>query len=175
MRNWTKRERGLGVALALIVVAAIAVPAWADDGAGEVAAEPAPSVAGEEDAVPEPDGLGDCLRRHGAPLPAIRPEGDELPAPPPVDDQAFGRAGRACGLPEPPPGTDPFPLSDQQIEAERAKLNEFVRCMRAHGERMGDPEVERDRIAIPLAGDAFREEFLAAQRACGGPPGPPAR
>ena len=34
MRNWTKRERGLGVALALIVVAAIAVPAWADDGAG---------------------------------------------------------------------------------------------------------------------------------------------
>jgi hypothetical protein len=216
MRSWSKRERALGVALALSVVAAIVVPAQADDSTDGGAAAPASSIGAEGDAAQVPliaakgaparaplpakidpppmvDGLANCLRRHGAQLPAIRPEGDELPVPRPkgdklpairpedelpvprpADDEAFGRAAEACGLPEPPPGTDPFPLSDAQIEAESAKLDEFVRCMRAHGARLGDPVVEGDRIAIEPGSDAFSEEFLAAQRDCGGLPLPPA-
>ena len=213
MRSWSKRERALGVALALSVAAAIVVPAQADDSTDGDAAAPASSIGADGDAArtpliaaqgapararlipihgdagraplpaevdppPATDGLADCLRRHGAQLPAIRPEGDdlpdELPVPRPADDEAFSRAAEACGLPEPPPGTDPFPLSDAQIEAETAKLDEFVRCMRAHGARFGEPVVERDRIAIEPPSDAFSEEFLAAQRDCGGLPLPPA-
>ena len=210
MRSWSKRERALGAALALSVVAAIVVPAQADDSTDGGAAAPASSTAAEGDAAQAPliaaqgapararlipiqggdaaraslpaevdpppaaDGLADCLRRHGAQLPAIRPEGDELPVPRPADDEAFSRAAEACGLPEPPRGTDPFPLSDAQIEAESAKLDEFVRCMRAHGARFGEPVVERDRIAIEPPSDAFSEAFLAAQRDCGGLPLPPA-
>jgi hypothetical protein len=212
MRSWSKRERALGAALALSVVAAIVVPAQADDSTDGGAAAPASSTAAEGDAAQAPliaargapararlipirgaparatlpaevdpppaaDGLTDCLRRHGAQLPAIRPEGDELPDELPVPrpaDEAFSRAAEACGLPEPPRGADPFPLSDAQIEAETAKLDEFVRCMRAHGARFGEPVVERDRIAIEPPSDAFSEEFLAAQRDCGGLPLPPA-
>jgi hypothetical protein len=174
MKNWSRRERGLGAALVLAVAGAIVVPAWAggEDGA-EVEQAQAPS-AGAVVPPREPDGLAECLRRHGAGLPASRPEGDELPTPiPRPDDEAFARAAQECGLPEPPPGTDPFPLSDEEIKAQREDLTRFARCMREHGQEFGEPEVDRNRIAIPIGPGAFSEEFLAAQRACGGPPVPP--
>jgi hypothetical protein len=175
MKNWSRRERGLGAALVLAVAAAVVVPAWAGDG-DQASVEPAPPPSGDGDGalVPaeEPDGLADCLRRHGADLPMLRPEGDELPAPIPRPDfhETFRRAVEACGLPEPPPGHDPFPLTDEQIETQRETLTDFVRCMREHGEELGDPEVDRNRIVIHIPLDAFSEQFLDAQRACGGPP-----
>jgi hypothetical protein len=189
MRNWSLRERGLAAALAISIAAVIVVPAWADSadeaeppppphGAGEVEPAPDPSDAGIAVTDPEEqqelDALGECLRRHGAPLPETRPEDPAaLPRLPAEIDGAFHQAAEACGLAEPPPGTDPFPLSDEEIAAERKALEEFVACMRAHGQQLGDPEVERDRIAIALGPGAFSEEFLAAQRECGGPPGSP--
>lgn len=179
MKSWTRRERGLGAALALAVTAVIVVPAWADDG-DSASVEPAPLPSGDARgvvvAVPAPgsDGLVDCLRRHGAELPAMRPEGNELPAPlPRPDDGAFHRAAEACGLPEPPPGDDPFPLSDEQIEAQRDELKGFVRCMREHGQELGEPEVNRHGIGIALPREAFSERFLDAERDCGGPPAGP--
>jgi hypothetical protein len=86
--------------------------------------------------------------------------------------RATRRAAEACGLPEKPPGTDRFPLTDEQIQAKREALSGFVRCMREHGQELGEPDVDRNRIAIPLPPDAFSEQFLEAQRACGGPPIP---
>jgi hypothetical protein len=178
MKQWSRRERGLGAALVLAVAGAVVVPAWAGDSdPASVELAPLPSGDGAGAVAPpqEPDGLADCLRRHGANLPAARPEGDELPVPIPRPDfdEAFRDAAEACGMPEPPPGTDPFPLTDEQIEAQRDALTDFVRCMREHGQELGEPEVDRNRIAIPLPRDAFSEEFLDAQRACGGPPVPP--
>jgi hypothetical protein len=181
MRNWSRRERGLGAALVLAVAAAIAVPAWAGDG-DPASVEPATVASGEGGAViaaVKPDGLADCLRRHGANLPVRRPEGDEqllVPKPRLDDDggfrRTFRRAAEACGLPEPPRGHDPFPLTDEQIQTMRDKLTAFVGCMRDHGQELGDPEIDRNRIKIllPSPKDAFSEEFLDAQRACGGPP-----
>jgi hypothetical protein len=188
MRKWTLRGRALAAALMISVAAAVVVPAWADSteeeapaptppGTGEV--EPAPDPSADAIAVTDPeerqelDALGECLRRHGAPLPARPAEAPEDLPPPPELEGDFHRAAEACGLPEPPPGTDPFPLSDEEIAEQRAALDEFVACMRAHGQQLGDPEVERDRIAIALGPGAFSEEFLAAQRECGGPPGAP--
>ena len=177
MRNWSRRERRLGAALVLAVAAAIVVPAWAgEDDPASVEAAPLPSGDGGGAVVPaeEPDGLADCLRRHGANLPASRPEGDELPVPIPRPDfdEEFRAAAEACGLPEGPRGPDPFPLSDEQIEAQRGALTDFVRCMREHGQELGDPQVDRNGIAIHIPPDAFSEQFLDAQRACGGPPVP---
>ena len=179
MNNWSRRERGLGAALVLAVAGAIVVPAWAGDGedgdATSVERAPLPSGdgAGAVARELEPDGLTDCLRRHGANLPVPRPETDELPVPVPrPDDDAFRHAVEACGMPEPPPGHDPFPLTDEQIDAQREALTDFVRCMREHGEELGDPEVDRNRITVHIPPDAFSEQFLDAQRACGGPPLP---
>jgi hypothetical protein len=123
----------------------------------------------------ELDGLGDCLRRHGAALPRTRSEKNPFTVPfPRPDDLGLREAAKACGLDDPPPGPDPFPLSDEEIAAQRAALEEFIECMRDRGQQLGEPEVDRDRIAIRLGPRAFDEEFLAAQRECGGPPPPPA-
>jgi hypothetical protein len=231
--NWSRRELGLGAALVLAVAAAIAVPAWAGDNdpasvepslvasggvGGAVVEADGPGAAVDADepgavrVAVEPDGLGDCLRRHGANLPVPRFEGDELavprphgakllpprpeggelpvlhrriaklPAPRPEsdrlpvpklrrhDDDAFRRAAEACGAPLSPRGPDPFPLTDKQIESVRDALTDFVSCMSDHGQDLGEPEVDRNRIVIPLPPDAFSEQFLDAQRACGGPP-----
>ena len=215
MKNWSRRERGLAAALVLAVAGAVVVPAWAGDSdpaSVELAALPSGDGGGAVAAAEEPDGLADCLRRHGANLPVPRPEGDELavprphgaklppprpegdelpvlrrrikqlPAPRPEgdqlpvpklrphDDDAFRRAAEACGMPEGPRGPDPFPLSDEEIQAKRDALTDFVSCMRDHGEELGEAEVDRNRIKIALPPNAFSEQFLDAQRACGGPP-----
>jgi hypothetical protein len=165
MRTWTWTKRGLCAAALVAAAAAIVVPAWGKDSGA-----PAPTVATDESAQPDP--LRDCLSRHGAPLgerPADAPA-DELPPPPDFDDDAFAAAAQACGMTDPPPGIDPFPLSDDRIAAWTTRLDEYVACMRDHGQTLGDPDVERDRIAIELGPGAFSEEFLAAQRDCGGPP-----
>jgi hypothetical protein len=188
MRSWSARKSAIAAALVIGVGAAIVVPAWANSpeeaepspppaGGGDVERAPVPSGSGialtDPEEQEELDALGECLRRHGAPLPEERPEDPaELPLPDDIEG-AFATAAEACGLPEPPPGTDPFPLSDEQIAVEREALDEFVACMREHGQDVGDPVVERDRIAIALGPGAFSEEFLAAQRECGGPPVPP--
>ena len=174
MRNWSRRERGLGVVLVLALAAAIVVPAWAgdDDPASvEPASLPSGDARGEEG--PEPDGLVRCLGRHGADLPAVRPEELPAPVPRPADDGGFNRAAKACGLPEPPPGHNPFPLTDEQISEQRDALAGFVRCMREHSQELGEPDVSRHAITIPLPRDAFSERFLDAQRDCGGPPAGP--
>jgi hypothetical protein len=164
-RTWTRR--GIGAAILLSAAAAIVVvPAWGEDGG-----TPEPTVATDESTQPDP--LRDCLLRHGAPIgerPTDAPPADELPPPPDFDDAAFAAAAEACGMTDPPPGTDPFPLSDDQIAAWTQRLDEYVACMRDHGQNLGDPDIERDRIAIELDPGAFSEEFLAAERDCGGPP-----
>jgi hypothetical protein len=168
MRIWTGAKGGLAAAALLSAAVVIVVPAWGKDDPVSNGGEPAAAATGAERA--ELDGLGDCLRRHGAPL-GDRAAGDPADLPPaPFDDDAFAAAAAACGMTDPPPGTDPFPLSDDQIAAETKRLEAYVNCMRARGQSLGDPVVERDRIAIELGPGAFSEEFLAAQRECGGPP-----
>jgi hypothetical protein len=173
MRNWSRRERGLGAFLVLALAAAIVVPAWADDD-DPASVEPAALPSGDARAAeaPEADGLVRCLQRHGADLPVPRPEELPAPLPRPADDGSFRRATEACGLPEPPPGHNPFPLTDEQIDRQRELLTDFVRCMGEHGQELGQPEVDRNGIVVRIPPDAFSEEFLDAQRACGGPPLP---
>ncbi len=175
LRGLTGRERAMGVALITAMGAIVVVPAWGSADGAETDDPADVEEALAPDGERQLDPLGDCLRRHGAPLPAERPEGDELPAPIPREDfdADFDRAAAECGLPEPPPGTDPFPLSDEQIREERAALEKFADCMASRGLEVGPIEVEQDRIWIGRGDDPFSEEYLAAQEVCGGLPVPP--
>ena len=120
MSRWSPRERGLGAALVLAALAAIAVPAWAATESDEAAVEPAADAAF---VVPAPAGARDhaiavrpsaeereeleefqrCMREEGVELPAP-PRLDQKPsiAPAPRPEDGFRRAAEACGLPEPP-------------------------------------------------------------------------
>ena len=113
MRNWTRRERGLGAGIVLMAVAALVVPAWAADGgdegttykgfgpgsqAGGAAVEvPAPGAAGAGEIPPLPD-----------PDPAFKKAADDCGLPPPgevfeaVANEANGRGDNLCPLPPPP-------------------------------------------------------------------------
>jgi hypothetical protein len=172
-RSFDRLSPQLIVVLAAVAVAVVAVPAWArmDDGAddeleataqlGEHArAVPAP-IPGPAAGLPAPpaDGAG---QRGDFVVPVPPPPGASGEGPP------EGRPGFA-----PPGPAGPFPLSDEQIEAEERALGEFVNCMQEQGVELGEPEVTRYSIAIPLPPDGPSDEFDAAAEECGGPPPPP--
>ena len=158
---------------AAVAVAAIAVPAWAksDDGLDDqfapVAGAPGPDGAGfvarAPATGPPPPGVAAAMLHAGTPDGA--PQRDEqiqsLPPPPGGADEA---------LPPHPP--NPFPLSDEEIQHQREVLQEFVDCLRDHGQDVGDPEVGPYEIMIPAgenSADPFSDEFRQAAEACGPP------
>ncbi|HYU59564.1 MAG TPA: hypothetical protein VEK39_02290 [Solirubrobacterales bacterium] len=157
--NW--RSPQVAVLLGAVAVAAIAVPAWAKSD----------------------HGLDDELIAAGGP-PGVTPRASGPIPPPPGEATAVLPAGSPAGARErgeriaplpPPPGAPPgpgqlFPLSDEQIEQQRDALQKFVDCLRDHGQDVGDPEVGRFQIAIPVGDDAMSEEFQQAAEECGGPP-----
>ena len=117
MRNWTRRERGMGLGLVLMAVAAIAVPAWAAGDEEAVTEATGDAV----DAIPaavtaERERIDKCMTEHGFgpgshagktfTLPAPEPGSGELTAPPEPDPE-FKQAAEDCGLPAPP---DAMPL-----------------------------------------------------------------
>ena len=189
--KWTwSRDRVVTVAALTLAAAAIAVPAWADsEGDSDGVEPPAPPPRGEAEVAPAPppggdfavpfplprdedfsdDPLGRCLARHGAFVPPPPPDDEDREAMEREEfDEALERAAQACGAPD--RGVpDPFPLSDSEIQAHREALEEYVRCMRAHGQELGEPEVGPDRMAIPIGPGAFTEAWLEAERECGGP------
>ena len=121
MKRWSPRERGLGVALVMVALAAIAVPAWAEsttEEAGSAAAElsfekatgPAGGDEGDELVLPAPSGkeleelerFERCMRERGITLPAPPPLDEEPSTEPlPAPGGEFERAAAACGLPGP--------------------------------------------------------------------------
>ena len=122
MRNWTRRERGLGAGVVLMAVAAIAVPAWAAGGSaeelapagekGDVVMAPSPAPVHGLVAAASADErrrIDACMSEHGFghddggtafELAAPRPNDGELPGPPERDPE-FERAAEDCGLPAP--------------------------------------------------------------------------
>jgi len=163
--------------LAAVAVAVVAVPAWAqsDDGLdNEFEAVPAPPgvTPRAAHAVPPPPGGPAAEIPAGVPGGAGQRDDFIVPAPPGVPGEAAPQSVPGGG-PSLPPGGSPFPLSDQQIEAQREALQRFAGCMGEQGIELGEPEVSAYEIAIPLPEDGFSEEFEAAARKCGGPPPPP--
>lgn len=164
---------------AAVAVAAVAVPAWAqsDDGLeDELSAHPAPpgvTPRAPHAVAPPPGGFGEVPA--GVPDGAAQRGDFVVPVPPPPGAPGEGAAGEGPPGPGafvPPPG-GPFPLSDEQIEAQRESLERFVDCMAEQGVELGEPEVGRYEISIPLPEDAAGEGLEAAERECGGPPLPP--
>ena len=113
MRNWTRRERGMGLGLVLMAVAAVALPAWAADGDDAATTE---ASAGAQDPIPEAviaerERVDKCMTEHGfgpgsqagatveVPPPGGAGAGEAPPLPEP--DPAFERAAEDCGLPAP--------------------------------------------------------------------------
>lgn len=125
MRSWTPRERGLGFALALAAVAAVAVPAGASpDGRGDL---PSPIVDRLTDAERQKmDELAECMDEQGvAPPPPGRIGPGE--APPPRGD-VLKRAAEECGLPAPPEvATRPFMLPANEMAEHRDELDARLR------------------------------------------------
>lgn len=164
--NW--RSPQFVALAAAVAVAAIAVPAWAksdhglDDELTAAGAGPGGITPRAPGPIPPPPGGAVAQLPAGSPAGAgARDEGIQ-PLPPPGDAQ---------GAP-PPPG-QLFPLSDEQIQQQREVLQHFVDCLDEHGQDVGDPEVDRFQIAIPVGDSANSEEFQQAAEECGGPPALP--
>ena len=120
MRNWTRRERGLGAGIVLMAVAALVVPAWAADGGDEGTTGTVTNEAtgNSEDMIPaavtaERGRVDECMTDKGfgpgsqaggaaveVPAPGAAGAGEIPPLPDP--DPAFKKAADDCGLP--PPG-----------------------------------------------------------------------
>jgi len=166
---------------AAVAVAAIAVPAWAksdnglDDQFATVAGAPGPDAAGLVARAPAtglpPPGVAAAMLHAGTPDGAQQRDDSVLPPPPPP-------AGEQGALPPHPP--NPFPLSDEEIQHQRELLQDFVDCLRDHGQDVGDPEVGPYEIMIPAGGngdDPLSDEFQQAADECGRPdvllPAPP--
>ncbi len=116
MRNWTKREQGMGLGLVLMAVAALVVPAWAagGDDEGTTGTVTNEATADGQDVIPaeaiaERGRIDECMTEHGfgpgsqagatieVPAPG---EADEIP-PLPEPSPAFKKAAEDCGLPAP--------------------------------------------------------------------------
>ena len=165
---------------AAVAVAAIAVPAWAksDDGLHDqfpmVAGAPGPDgdgFVGRAPATgPPPPGVAAAMLHAGTPDGAPQRDGEVQPLPPPP-------GGEQGALPPHPP--NPFPLSDEEIQHQREVLQDFVDCLRDHGQDVGDPEVGPYEIMIPAGdggADPGSDEFQQAADDCGRPdvlPPPP--
>jgi len=170
--NW--RSPQAAALLGALVVAVIAVPAWAksDDGLENqfptVPGAPGPGeggfVARAPDAGSLPPGVAAAMLHAGVPPGAPQRDEQVEPLPPPEDLPG--------GLPPHPPEHNPFPLSEEQIQHQREVLQGYVECLRDHGQDVGDPEVGPYKILIPIEGDPFSDEFQEARDACGGPPPP---
>jgi hypothetical protein len=176
--NW--RSPQVAALLGALVVAAIAVPAWAksDEGLEDefptVPGAPGPGPAGivaraDQPGPPLPPGVAAAMLHAGTPPGADQRDDQVEPLPPPDELPE--------GLPPHPPEHNPFPLSDEEIEHHRQVLQGYVDCLREHGQDVGDPEVGPFRIVIPIGDegegfDPFSEQFQAAEEACGGPPPP---
>ena len=141
MRSWTKREQGLGVALALAAVGAIVVPAGASSGDDRAAVPIVDKLTDQERQ--KMDDLAGCMREHGVDPPPppgeLRP-GEARPAPPRVD--VLKRAAEECGLPEPTGVAIPFTLPAKKAAARR---DEFSAGLRECAVPPPMVESERDR------------------------------
>jgi hypothetical protein len=167
--NW--RSPQVAALLGAIVVAVIAVPAWAktDDGLEDEFTLPeAPAsggggfVARAPEGAPPPPGVTAAMLHAGVPPGAPQRDDEVEPLPPPAELPG--------GLPPHPPEDNPFPLTDEQIQQQREVLQDYVDCLRDHGQDVGDPEVGPYKIVIPIEADPFSDEFQQARDACGGPP-----
>ena len=167
--NW--RSPQFVALAAAVAVAAIAVPAWAKSDHGlDDELTPAPGGVTPRAGGPVPPPPGGVAAVLPAGVPAGAAGRDESVAPPPPPP---GEAPQ--GLPPHPPAGNPFPLSDEEIEHQRELLQDFVDCLRDHGQEVGDPEVGPFKILLPADPDEvdpFSDEFQAASAACGGLPLP---
>ena len=152
MSRWTTRERGLGAAVVLMAVAAIAVPAWgADDDPGDNATvEVASDSAGDGGVVMLP-AHGDLQDLPPLPSAEDRKKIDQC-----MTDHGFGPGTQATPVPAPPDaGAD-----NQQGDGQAFEAPEPDPAFKRAAEDCGLPAPPPGKaIAVAIAGDRNGDEL----------------